>query len=174
MIWGSHSGGYEVATCFHTGFLLGLFFDPEDRGDMFLQNVSWLLTDHTALHNLFSSQLTVIRSCPLQAKVPPTIFCMHVSTGHSYSAHQSLPHSSHNSLHMCTYENKHIHLHQTWVTGLTHRVICIYTTSRVVAMIGVCPTLWLYILKQWLWVSYYILNCKVHVTVMAHKLDVNP
>jgi hypothetical protein len=26
-----------VATCFHAGFLLVLFFDPEDRGDMFLQ-----------------------------------------------------------------------------------------------------------------------------------------
>jgi hypothetical protein len=27
------------ATCFHAGFLLGLFFNPEDGGDMFLQNV---------------------------------------------------------------------------------------------------------------------------------------
>jgi hypothetical protein len=24
-----------LATCFHAGFLLGLFFDPEDGGDMF-------------------------------------------------------------------------------------------------------------------------------------------
>jgi hypothetical protein len=28
-----------LASCFHTGFLLGLFFDPEDGGDMFLRNV---------------------------------------------------------------------------------------------------------------------------------------
>jgi hypothetical protein len=28
-----------LATYFHVGFLLGLFFDPEDRGDMFLRNV---------------------------------------------------------------------------------------------------------------------------------------
>jgi hypothetical protein len=45
---GSHSGGYEEFyvmgynsprdTCFHAGFLLGLFFDPEDGGDMFLRN----------------------------------------------------------------------------------------------------------------------------------------
>jgi hypothetical protein len=27
------------ATCFQAVFLLGLFFDPEDKGDMFLRNV---------------------------------------------------------------------------------------------------------------------------------------
>jgi hypothetical protein len=32
------------------GFLLGLFFDSEDRGSMFLQNVCELLLDYTALH----------------------------------------------------------------------------------------------------------------------------
>jgi hypothetical protein len=26
----------QINTCFHAGFLLGLFFDPEDEGDMFL------------------------------------------------------------------------------------------------------------------------------------------
>jgi hypothetical protein len=30
--------------------LLGLFFDPEDGGDMFFLNVSWLSTDYTALY----------------------------------------------------------------------------------------------------------------------------
>jgi hypothetical protein len=29
-----------AAICFHSGFLLGLFFDPEDGSDMFLRNVS--------------------------------------------------------------------------------------------------------------------------------------
>jgi hypothetical protein len=28
-----------LATYFHAGFLLGLFFDPEDGGDMFIRNV---------------------------------------------------------------------------------------------------------------------------------------
>jgi hypothetical protein len=28
-----------LATCLHAGFLLGLFFDPEDGGDMFLRNI---------------------------------------------------------------------------------------------------------------------------------------
>jgi hypothetical protein len=27
------------ATCFHTGLLLCLFFEPEDRGNIFLRNV---------------------------------------------------------------------------------------------------------------------------------------
>jgi hypothetical protein len=29
-------GQISACTCFHTGFLLGLFFDAEDGGDMFL------------------------------------------------------------------------------------------------------------------------------------------
>jgi hypothetical protein len=35
-------------TCrlFHAGFLLGLFFDPEDEGDVFLRNVGRLSTDY--------------------------------------------------------------------------------------------------------------------------------
>jgi hypothetical protein len=39
-----------LATCFHAGFFLGLFFDPEDGGDMFLRNVGLLSTDYTALY----------------------------------------------------------------------------------------------------------------------------
>jgi hypothetical protein len=31
------------------GILLRLFYNPEDRGDMFLRNVGWLSTDYMAL-----------------------------------------------------------------------------------------------------------------------------
>jgi hypothetical protein len=34
---------------FHADFLLGLLFEPEDEGDMFLRNVGWLSTDYMAL-----------------------------------------------------------------------------------------------------------------------------
>jgi hypothetical protein len=39
-----------LAPCFHAGFFLGLFFDPEDGGDIFLRNVGWLSTGYTALY----------------------------------------------------------------------------------------------------------------------------
>jgi hypothetical protein len=34
----------------YAGFLLGLLFDPEDRGDMFIRNVGWLQPDYTVLY----------------------------------------------------------------------------------------------------------------------------
>jgi hypothetical protein len=34
-----------LTTTFHSSFLLGLFFEPENGGDMFLWNVGWLSTD---------------------------------------------------------------------------------------------------------------------------------
>jgi hypothetical protein len=34
----------------HDGFLLDLFFHPEDWDDMFLRNISWLSADYTALY----------------------------------------------------------------------------------------------------------------------------
>jgi hypothetical protein len=36
--------------CLPSDFLLGLFLDPKDGGDMFLRNVCWLWTDYTALY----------------------------------------------------------------------------------------------------------------------------
>jgi hypothetical protein len=39
-----------LTTSYHAGFLLGLIFETEDRGDIFLRNVGWLSTDYTALY----------------------------------------------------------------------------------------------------------------------------
>jgi hypothetical protein len=39
-----------LATCIHTGFLLSLFLDPEDRRDIFPRNVGLFSTDYTALY----------------------------------------------------------------------------------------------------------------------------
>jgi hypothetical protein len=43
---------YSFAACYllHSGLLFGLFFDPEDGGEMFLRNACWLLTGHTELY----------------------------------------------------------------------------------------------------------------------------
>jgi hypothetical protein len=37
-------------TCFHSGFFFGVFFDPENRGDMFLRNVLSFSTDYMVLY----------------------------------------------------------------------------------------------------------------------------
>jgi hypothetical protein len=41
---------HMLATCFHAGFLLSLYFDPEDGRNMFLRNLGWFSTDYTALY----------------------------------------------------------------------------------------------------------------------------
>jgi hypothetical protein len=41
---------FVLATCLHACLLLGLSFDPEDGGDIFLQNVGGFSTDYTALY----------------------------------------------------------------------------------------------------------------------------
>jgi hypothetical protein len=43
-----------LVTCFHAGFLLGLFFDREDRCDMFLRNIRTTrryIPEDSTLHN---------------------------------------------------------------------------------------------------------------------------
>jgi hypothetical protein len=41
---------YCACYLLHVAFILGLSFDPEDGGDMFLRNIGWLSTDCTALY----------------------------------------------------------------------------------------------------------------------------
>jgi hypothetical protein len=43
-------GIHRLHQGFHAGFLLGLFSEPEEGGDMFLRNFSWLSTDCSALY----------------------------------------------------------------------------------------------------------------------------
>jgi hypothetical protein len=57
-----------LSTCFHAGFLFGLFFDPEDGGDIILRNVCKLskgyrsyIPEDSALRERFYFQITVIR-----------------------------------------------------------------------------------------------------------------
>jgi hypothetical protein len=39
-----------LVNCFHYHFSLGLLFNPEVGGNMFLRNFGWLSTDYTALY----------------------------------------------------------------------------------------------------------------------------
>jgi hypothetical protein len=41
---------YSACCMLHADFLLGLLFNPGDRGDMLLRNVGWLLSDYTLLY----------------------------------------------------------------------------------------------------------------------------
>jgi hypothetical protein len=42
---------FLFVTCFHIIFLLGIFFDSEDGGDLLLQNFGWHILEESTLHN---------------------------------------------------------------------------------------------------------------------------
>jgi hypothetical protein len=42
-----------TATLLHAGFLLLLFFDYEDGGEMFLRNIGWLSVNYAAFYPRF-------------------------------------------------------------------------------------------------------------------------
>jgi hypothetical protein len=66
LLWGVLSS--VLATCLHVGLMRGLFFNPEDGGDMFLWNVCWLSPDYMALYLLYSSYLLIPRFKLLQRR----------------------------------------------------------------------------------------------------------
>jgi hypothetical protein len=49
VLWKSTDISKKSYHLLHADFWLGVFFDPEDRSDMFLWNVSWLSTEYAAL-----------------------------------------------------------------------------------------------------------------------------
>jgi hypothetical protein len=54
----SNRSSFKLAPCFHAGFFLSLFFNPEDGGDIFLRNVGLhgVISQKMVLfnHNLFA------------------------------------------------------------------------------------------------------------------------
>jgi hypothetical protein len=51
---------------YNAGFLLSLFFYPEDGGDMFVQNVGWHSTDYTALYPRRWYSSTCLHVCQME------------------------------------------------------------------------------------------------------------
>jgi hypothetical protein len=103
-------GGTCRSDCYllHASLLLGLFFDLEDGGDIFLRNVSWLSMDYMALY-------------PRRWNSSENEYCAFVirpSTGSSWKT-EVLP--SCNVQHLCTYQ--HIkNLFTLYVTSPTENV----------------------------------------------------
>jgi hypothetical protein len=42
---------FETSVAFHTGVLLGYFFNPEQGGDIFLRNIDSVYTHYKALYS---------------------------------------------------------------------------------------------------------------------------
>jgi hypothetical protein len=100
-----------------------------DRGMKIMEN-NWASLLWT-LSELKTRSWLLIRSCPLWAEIPPTIFCMYTSMDHSYSTH--IPPIIH-----CTHVNKHMSLYWTWVTDVTLRAIQIAVICTIVNCVTGC------------------------------------
>jgi hypothetical protein len=83
MKW-SHSWESSVtvllATCFNAGFLLNLFCDPEDGGDMFPRKVGWHSTDYTALYprRWYSSNFGITATIQIFRCFVPYLKCIKI------------------------------------------------------------------------------------------------
>jgi hypothetical protein len=59
---------------FHAVFLLGsVFFDPEDGGDIFLRNVSWVFN---GLHCVVSGKIEIFITTSVKTSSPTQIFML--------------------------------------------------------------------------------------------------
>jgi hypothetical protein len=65
----------DCSACYllHVCFVLGLFYDPEDGGDMFLRNVIWLPTNYTALYPRRQKSVTVRGVQVMDFSFPPSL-----------------------------------------------------------------------------------------------------
>jgi hypothetical protein len=60
-----------LATCFHAGFLLVFFFEPEDGGDIFLRNVDELTFN--GLHGVISQKIELFIPTAVRTSNPNEI-----------------------------------------------------------------------------------------------------
>jgi hypothetical protein len=62
--------GGIVCTYFHAGFLLSLFFDPEDGGDVPLK----LRLNFTGLHGVISQAIVLFITTAVRTSNPPQLY----------------------------------------------------------------------------------------------------
>jgi hypothetical protein len=62
-----HNAVSSFCYLLHTSFLLNLFFDPEDGGDMFLRNASLVSADYAALYFTRQTSSNTNRMCCIRA-----------------------------------------------------------------------------------------------------------
>jgi hypothetical protein len=66
-----NSARKQLARCFRAGFLLDLFFDSEDRKDMFLRNTSLFLTDYEIKKPSKVKIIDILKSSDLEQTTGP-------------------------------------------------------------------------------------------------------
>jgi hypothetical protein len=79
LLWHLQQRSYrQCSACYmlHTGFLPGLFFDPEDGDDVFFRTVGWFSTDYFAFYprRYYYSHNFI--------NITPQKFCLHFLQGH--------------------------------------------------------------------------------------------
>jgi hypothetical protein len=114
------------ATCFHTGFLRGLFY-PEDGGDMFLRNVGWFFN---GLHGIVFQKIELFKTVVVRSSNPNkynvTWSISNYQCFHHWKAEAA--HYFETSLKICETTRWHIHesmnLHSENLRSRTFEVQC--------------------------------------------------